>query len=52
MKEKKIVARVVCGRTVHVARGSFALFVIDYGIHVAEIVLACGVIWLCGYIAG
>lgn len=50
--KSKHVTRVIFGKTYHVSRGSFALFLIDWGIHAAEIILACALIFLLGYIAG
>lgn len=51
-RKSKHVTRVIFGKTYHVTRGGIAHFLIDWGIHAAEIILACALIFICGYIAG
>lgn len=49
--KKKYVTRKVFGKVLHLRKGSMAQIAVDFGVHAMEILLACGVIWLCGYIA-
>ena len=51
-KKSTHVTRVIFGKTYHVTRGGIAHFLIDWGIHAIEIILACALIFICGYIAG
>lgn len=50
--KKKYVTRKVFGKVLHLRKGSMAQIAVDFGVHAMEILLACGVIFLAGYIVG
>lgn len=50
--KKNYVTRKVFGKIMHLRKGSMAQIAVDFGVHAIEIMLACGAIFLLGYIVG
>lgn len=49
---KSTIERKVCGKTMHIRKGSFAHYAIDWGVHIVTVAMFCVLLVQIGFIAG